>query len=117
MPTKIRKQIYLEKQHDRQLKRLAEARGVSEAAIIRALIDTEASSQATNALPPDRAAWEDFARSARQRTQLGQTGEPYQWNREEIYAERFARYDPSRPVSPSSRPPTDETQPPDRTEE
>ena len=93
MPTKIRKQIYLEKRQDRQLKRLAEARGVSEAAVIRELIDAQAAGGATSPLPPDRAAWEAILQFARQRAQSGLTGEPYKWNREELYEERMKRYD------------------------
>ena len=93
MPTKIRKQIYLEKRQDRQLKRLAEARGVSEAAVIRELIDAQAAGGATSPLPPDRAAWEAILQFARQRSQSRVTGEPYKWNREELYEERMKRYD------------------------
>lgn len=94
MPTKIRKQIYLEKRQDRQLKRLAEARGVSEAAVIRELIDARAAGGATSPLPPDPAAWEAILQFIRQRAQSGETGEPYRWNREEIYEERERRFGP-----------------------
>jgi hypothetical protein len=93
MPTKIRKQIYLEKRQDRQLKRLAEARGVSEAAVIRELIDGQAAGSATNPLPPDPEAWEAILQFIRQRAQSGVTGEPYRWNRDEIYEERMRRFD------------------------
>src|SRR5262245_53188099 len=94
MSTKVRKQIYLDQRQNRQLKRLAEARGVSEAEIIRDLLDTQATASAVKALPPDRAAWEAFVRFARQRAKSGATGRPYKWNRDEIYEEREGRYGP-----------------------
>ena len=94
MPTKVRKQIYLDQRQNRQLKRLAEARGVSEAQVIRNLLDDQAASARTEPLPPDREAWEAFVRFARQRAQAGLTGEPYKWNRDEIYEERESRYGP-----------------------
>ena len=56
MPAKVRKQIYLEQRQNRQLKRLAEARGVSEAEVVRELIEIEASGSSAHSLPPDPAA-------------------------------------------------------------
>jgi hypothetical protein len=94
MPTKVRKQIYLEQRQNRQLKRLAEARGVSEAQVVRDLIAAEAASGANGPLSPDRAAWEALVRFARQRARTGVTGKPYQWNRNEIYEERESRFGP-----------------------
>jgi hypothetical protein len=94
MSTKVRKQIYLEQRQNRQLKRLAEARGVSEAAVIRELIDAEGTVTAAKALPPDRAAWEAIVEFSRQRAKSGVTGEPYKWNRDEIYEERQSRFGP-----------------------
>src|SRR5437764_14985550 len=94
MPTKVRKQIYLEQRQNRQLKRLAEARGVSEAEVVRDLIDAEATSGASNPLPADRAAWEAILEFTQQRARSGVTGEPYQWNRDEIYEERLSRFGP-----------------------
>ena len=116
MPTKIRKQIYLEKRQDRQLKRLAEARGVSEAAVIRELIDGQAAGSATNPLPPDRAAWEAFVRFARQRSRSDATGAPYKWNREEIYEERLGRFGPLMSDSDEAGPSAGETPAPNAAE-
>jgi len=39
MPTKIRKQVYLDPSHDRELKRMARATGKTEASIIREALD------------------------------------------------------------------------------
>lgn len=89
---KIRKQIYLEKKQDQQLKRLAETRGVSEAEVIRQAIEHEAESAASRPLPPNLSALAEFVEAARARRQLGITGEPYKWKREELYAERVDRY-------------------------
>ena len=90
MPTKIRKQIYLDQRQNRQLKRLAEARGVSEATIVRELIDAQA---AASALPPDRAAWE-----AAHRTMLNLLAQgplpnrKRNWKRDDLYEPRLSRY-------------------------
>ena len=92
MPAKVRKQIYLEQRQNRQLKHLAEARGVSEAEVVRELIDAEASAGATRPVPPSRAAWEAILKFSAQRAQSGKAGEPYQWNRDEIYEERLSRF-------------------------
>jgi len=87
MPTKIRKQIYLEKRQNQKLRRLAEARGVSEAEVIRELIDAQTSYTPNPELPPDRAAWESILAFARKRA----AGQPYKWNRQELYDEREER--------------------------
>jgi hypothetical protein len=92
--TKVRKQIYLEQRQNRQLKRLAEARGVSEASVVRELIEAEATSGAGSPVPPDRAAWEAIVAFSQQRAQSGVKGEPYLWNRDEIYEERLSRFGP-----------------------
>src|SRR5664279_3418083 len=94
MPTKVRKQIYLDPRQNRQLKRLAEARGVSEAAVVRELIESEAAGGASNPLPPDRAAWDGIVAFSQQRAKSGVKGEPYQWNRDEIYEARLSRFGP-----------------------
>ena len=94
MPTKVRKQIYLDQRQNRQLKRLAEARGVSEAQIIRNLLDAQTTAGQNQPLPPDRAAWEAIVAFSRERAQSGITGEPYKWNRDDAYEERESRYGP-----------------------
>ena len=85
----VRKQIYLPRRQNLQLKRLAKERGVSEAEIIRQALEREAqitppvlrdSKQALSELIA-------FARSLRDRPELME-GEPYRWNRAELYEER-----------------------------
>jgi hypothetical protein len=90
--TMIRKQIYIEKKHDQQLKRLAKARGVSEAEVIRQAIEREAQAAAEDPQAARQKALAEFLEAARVRKELGITGEPYKWNREEIYEERLARF-------------------------
>lgn len=92
----VRKQIYIKKEHDRLLKRLAAQRGVSEAEVIRQALAREMQSKVDKPLPVNRAAFEAFKREALARRELGVTGEPYKWNREELYEERLARYGPDR---------------------
>ena len=94
MPAKVRKQIYLDQRQNRLLKRLAEARGVSEAEVVRELIDWEAVAGAARPQPPSQAAWEAILKFSQQRAQAGKAGEPYQWNRDEIYEERLRHFGP-----------------------
>jgi hypothetical protein len=81
----VRKQIYLYKQQETMLRRVAEARGVSEAEIIRQALDQvltasgEAVSSATKS-PLDE--FIELARSNKKR------GKPYKWNRQDAYEER-----------------------------
>lgn len=92
---KIRKQIYLEKKQDQQLKRLAETRGVSEAEVIRHTLDLQLSGLPQSPTPPDSDAWE-IAHKTMLRL-LGQGPLPKQgrrWTREDIYEERLSRYGP-----------------------
>ncbi len=91
---KVRKQIYLEKRQDQQLKRLAEARGVSEAEVIRQALDQAHTGVKSQPVSRDRSAMEALIKDALARRELGITGEPYRWNREELYEERLARYGP-----------------------
>jgi len=94
MPTNmIRKQIYLHKRHIALLKRLSRQRGVSESEIIRQAIDREEDINQTGFRPMDRqqAIKESvaFALSLRERDF---PGEPYKFNREELYKERENRW-------------------------
>jgi hypothetical protein len=87
----VRKQIYIHKRHQLLLKRLSQARGVSEAEIIRQAIEREAVGTVPRSLPPDRAAWEEIVQFVEARRALGTTGEAYRWNREDAYEERESR--------------------------
>ena len=91
MPTKVRKQIYLEQRQNRQLKRLAEARGVSEAEVVRQLISAEALSGAASPLPPDPAAWEQAHRSMLNLLAQGPLpNRRRSWKRADLYEARLS---------------------------
>jgi hypothetical protein len=91
--TKVRKQIYLEQRQNRQLKRLAEARGVSEAEVVRQLISAEAGGSATNSLPPDPAAWEKAHQTMLNLLAQGPLpNRRRNWTRDDLYEERLSRY-------------------------
>ncbi len=88
----VRIQIYITRRHNTLLKRLARARGVSEAEIIRQAIERETNGVLSAIRPGSQKAMVDsiqFALSLRNRTF---EGEPYKWNREEAYKEREDRY-------------------------
>ncbi len=90
----VRKQIYLPRKQNLLLKRLAKQRGVSEAEIVRQALEREAEVAAPVMRDSKKALDEiiAFARSLRERPELME-GEPYKFNREEIYAERESRWD------------------------
>jgi hypothetical protein len=88
----VRKQIYIHKRQNALLKCLSQARGVSEAEIIRQAIDREISGGAARSTTGDRTAWEEFEAFQMARRELGITGEPLRWNRQEIYDERESRW-------------------------
>ncbi len=93
MSQMMRKQIYIQKRQQILLKRLAKARGVSEAEIIRQAIDRETSGGAVQVGARDPAALDEVIRFALARRKGGATGEPYRWRREDAYEERLSRYD------------------------
>lgn len=92
MTQMIRKQIYIGKRQEALLKRLAKARQVSEAEIVRQALEHEALVTRAPAFQSDPQAWADVLRLITRRRALGVTGEPYRFNREEIYEEREARW-------------------------
>jgi hypothetical protein len=93
MSEMVRKQFYIYKRQHILLKRLSQARGVSEAEIVRQAIEREATGVSPQSLLPDRAAWEEIVNFVEARKALGPNGEPYQWNREDAYEERENRFD------------------------
>ncbi len=91
MSQMVRKQIYIYKRQEAQLKRIAEAQGISEAEIIRNALDREVNSQ----IAPyhyDDGAWEKIVAFIEQRAALGITGKPYKFRREDAYEERESRW-------------------------
>jgi Ribbon-helix-helix protein, copG family len=90
MTQMIRKQIYVQKRQDTLLKRMAKARGVSEAEIIREAIDQQIGGGQTSTLHPDPDAFEQAYQHMLARRSLA-SGEPYNWRREDAYKERLAQ--------------------------
>lgn len=89
----VRKQIYIEKKHDQQLKRLAKARGVSEAEVIRDALDQQLAQTSHRSISPDDAAWAIALSKMRELHALGPIGQPgRRWTREELYEDRLNRY-------------------------
>lgn len=90
MTRMIRKQVYIEARHERELKRRARELGVSEAELIRRGIDALA--VATPPLPRSDQAWREMLAYIRKRRMMRvpQTGR--RWTREELYEERLQRY-------------------------
>jgi len=87
----VRKQFYILKRQDELLKRLAEARGVSEAEIVRQAIEREVAGTTSQRAAIERSAWQEVVAFVEARQAAGIRGQPYRWNREEIYAERENR--------------------------
>ncbi|MEJ2265551.1 MAG: hypothetical protein P8X95_19080 [Anaerolineales bacterium] len=93
MSDMVRKQIYIRKQQDEMLKRISEARGVSEAQIVREAIDREIVGIGKRPLTHDRSAWDEILRFLESRKDIQIPGEPYKWRREDAYQERQGRFD------------------------
>ena len=92
MSEMVRKQFYIHKRQQVLLKRLSQARGVSEAEIVRQAIERETAGSSFLPTLPDRAAWEEILGFVEARKALGADGDqPYQWNREDAYQERESR--------------------------
>jgi hypothetical protein len=88
----VRKQFYIQKRQDALLKRLSRARGLSEAEIIRQAIEREAAGVPVQPIATDRSAWQELVAFLEARQESTAGGQPYQWNREEIYTERENRW-------------------------
>jgi hypothetical protein len=95
----VRKQIYIQKRQDALLKRLARARGLSEAEIIRQAIERELAGAPAQPARSDLSAMEDFTLLAVSKRGQGMNAQPPRWNREEIYEERERRWVRDRGVS------------------
>jgi len=100
MSQMMRKQIYIQKRQQVLLRRLARARGVSEAELIRQAIDRETIAGSAPA-HTDASALDEIVRFALTRRKQGSAGKSYQWKRVDAYEERLSRYD--RPASDSSK--------------
>ena len=92
MSEMVRKQFYIHRRQHILLKRLSQARGISEAEIVRQAIEREATGVSPQSPLPDRAAWEEIMDFVEARKALDADGEPYQWNRQDAYQERESRF-------------------------
>jgi hypothetical protein len=92
MAQMIRKQVYVEARHDVILKRLARAKGVTEAEIIRKALEREAISVSADYAHPDPRAWEAVRTFIRRLIAKGPAAGGRKWAREELYQERLKRY-------------------------
>jgi len=87
----IRKQIYIPSRQDSLLKKLARQRGVSEAEVIRQALDREV--QMPGIEQNGEMAFAKMEKFMEERkAKYAGTGEPYKWNRDEIYEERESRW-------------------------
>ncbi len=93
MTQMIRKQIYIQKSQEERLKKIAEARGMSEAEIIRRALDVELKRVGF------RLAYDDQAMKRLYQAMLDMDKKPpvprrkRDWTREDLYEERMKRYD------------------------
>jgi hypothetical protein len=95
MAQMIRKQIYIQKGQEERLKKVAEARGVSEAEIIRRALEIELR-HARYRSAYNRDAWmriRDFVMELEKRGSVKRRKRD--WKREDLYEERMKRYDRS----------------------
>jgi hypothetical protein len=92
MSEMVRKQVYIHRRQEMLLKRLARLRGTSEAEVIRQAIDHEGEKSQPLDCQYDPSAWDEIIQMIEGRKKLGITSEAYQWNRQEIYAERENRW-------------------------
>ena len=93
MAQMIRKQIYIQKNQEERLKKVAEARGVSEAEIIRRALDVELK-RAGFRMAYDNEAFVKFLAfmdELDKRPPVPQRKRD--WTREDLYEERMKRYD------------------------
>lgn len=93
MSQMIRKQIYIQKSQEERLKKVAEARGISEAEIIRRALETELKRAGY------RLAYDDEAMKRLYQAMLDMDKKPpvpqkkRDWTREDLYEDRMKRYD------------------------
>lgn len=93
MTDMVRKQIYIHRRHAYWLNRLAHARGVSEAEVVRQAIEREVTSTLSKPAPNSSQAWESILSFVDKRNELVAEGAPYNWKREDAYDERETRFD------------------------
>jgi hypothetical protein len=91
MSQMVRKQVYIYRRQEAQLKRISEARGISEAEIIRNALDREVNSQVAP-YHYDEEAWAKILAFIDENAKLGVIGKPYKFRRQDAYDERESRW-------------------------
>lgn len=93
MTKMVRKQIYLQKSQEERLRKVAEARGVSEAEIIRRALEIELR-HAGYRLAYDAEAFSKFLAFQKELDQRPPVApRKRDWTRDDLYEERMVRYD------------------------
>lgn len=85
MPQKVRKQIYIESPQNAALKRLAQARGVTQAEVVRRAIERETKTQEKTLVRPDPRAWEEARLFIASLSKRPPVSGPRTWEREDLY--------------------------------
>jgi len=101
MSQMVRKQFYIHQRQQALLRRLSQARGVSEAEIVRQAIEREGTGTSPLPLCRDRAAWTEITSFVTARKALAGEGEPLRWNRQDAYTEREDHFQSEPPCPPS----------------
>jgi len=86
MSQMVRKQIYIYKRQEAQLRRISEAQGVSEAEIIRRALEQALGSGAEKISMSAKSPLDEFIELIRSKKRG--TGQPYKWNRQDAYEDR-----------------------------
>lgn len=79
----IRKQVYIEPQQERLLKKRAKELAVTEAELIRQSLDQRLATVVPRR--PNAGAWRELMRFFRRRMQMKVRQRPRQWTRDELY--------------------------------
>lgn len=91
MPTKVRKQVYIEPRQDELLKQWAEETGKSEAEIVREALDRWMESEARRR--EAEAAWQEVVDFAEERAAEGPVPSGRTWTREALYEGQLGRHE------------------------
>ena len=90
----IRKQIYLKERQQEAIRSIANARGISEAEVIREAIDTRRGQQ-VHGHPLDPSAWKravKLMRSLQPKKTSPKSSLPAKWNRAQLYEDLLNRH-------------------------